>query len=324
MEQLISCDSETKTCLELYATHGIDEQVISMGYFGLLPDELIIAILQHLELPAINNFSVTNKYSRKVASDTRLWEWKCRANGWYSFWLDTTNEPPREKIEWRMTYTWHYIAFNNVYPERLGQLEYPDRVYNGDIHDGVASGYGIARYADGSVYLGTWENDCRNGKGRFVSAKNNVYYGDFMDDCQHGVGILKYREGNIYTGSFVNNKKHGHGQLVTSTGTYTGEFCEGSVHGFGEFVRLTNWSYKGMFVNNACDGLGTISYRDGTHYTGQVKGMCREGRGYLTRHNDVIYGIWAQNVLIQDHQTKKRKRGNSMIIKSDILRYSAL
>lgn len=34
--------------------------------------------------------------------------------------------------------------------------------YTGDFHDGKADGYGVKKYADGSVYEGEWKHDMRH------------------------------------------------------------------------------------------------------------------------------------------------------------------
>ena len=45
-------------------------------------------------------------------------------------------------------------------------------------------------WTDGSLYEGYWQNNMRNGEGRYIQAKGNVYEGSWLNDKHHGYGTL--------------------------------------------------------------------------------------------------------------------------------------
>ena len=64
---------------------------------------------------------------------------------------------------------------------------------NGDTH-----GYGIYRWADGSVYYGERKQNNKDGQGYQRWANGIEYNGEWKNDMQHGEGVLK-ENGQLYS-----------------------------------------------------------------------------------------------------------------------------
>ena len=59
-------------------------------------------------------------------------------------------------------------------------------------------GPGTQRYADGSSFEGTWEDDMTTGHGVLVGADGSRYEGGWIDNLMHGQGILTDANGFGY------------------------------------------------------------------------------------------------------------------------------
>ncbi len=53
-------------------------------------------------------------------------------------------------------------------------------------------------YADGSIYIGEWLNDEKNGKGQYQYANGDIYKGEFKDGEKHGFGEYKLLFKNFF------------------------------------------------------------------------------------------------------------------------------
>ena len=61
-------------------------------------------------------------------------------------------------------------------------------------------------YADGSKYVGEWNDDKWNGQGNLTTANGHKYVGEFKDGEWHGQGTLTTDDGTVYKGLWENNK----------------------------------------------------------------------------------------------------------------------
>jgi hypothetical protein len=59
---------------------------------------------------------------------------------------------------------------------------------------------GTMSFADGKQYKGFYENDKRNGYGKFTWPDGDKYEGFFIDDFRTGNGTYIWPDGDIYTG----------------------------------------------------------------------------------------------------------------------------
>jgi hypothetical protein len=64
-----------------------------------------------------------------------------------------------------------------------------------------AKGQGTLAYNNGSFYEGEWENDQRNGQGKFISNEDGiVYVGSWRDGLKDGLGSLSFPTGDVLSG----------------------------------------------------------------------------------------------------------------------------
>jgi hypothetical protein len=78
----------------------------------------------------------------------------------------------------------------------------------------IKQGKGKLTWPNGSIFIGWFENDLKNGKGRYIYAaadfkdkSNGDYYeGDWFNDQPNGFGVFCKRNGFKYTGNFLNGK----------------------------------------------------------------------------------------------------------------------
>ena len=106
-------------------------------------------------------------------------------------------------------------------------------------------------YPNQDAYEGGFYEGVRSGKGSYKFANGNLYQGQFRDGKFHGVGIFKFKDGNRYEGSFNNGKIEGEGTLylknnITITADWDGtdevpewvsiHFSNGDIYE-GEFIN---------------------------------------------------------------------------------------
>ena len=71
---------------------------------------------------------------------------------------------------------------------------------------------------DGSVYIGEWNNDLKEGKGILTFQDGSKYEGYFVNDLPKGKGRLIHTNGDIYEGEFQDYKPEGYGKLIKNNG----------------------------------------------------------------------------------------------------------
>lgn len=75
-------------------------------------------------------------------------------------------------------------------------------VYEGQLKDDQANGYGCMTYAGGGTYKGFWLDDSRHGEGVLIN-RVGKYTGTFYHGIQHGRGTYQYANGDHYDGKAV-------------------------------------------------------------------------------------------------------------------------
>lgn len=106
-----------------------------------------------------------------------------------------------------------------------------------------------------------------NGKGQILHLKTGIIYqGDFVDGKYHGIGKL------------ITKKK---GDITKIYSIYTGEFNKGTYHGKGciEFFGEDILKLDGNWIHNSFETKGSIIYKSGNKYIGQIKNFKRHGEG---------------------------------------------
>ena len=102
---------------------------------------------------------------------------------------------------------------------------------------------------------------------------------------------MKYADGTVYSGSYANGLRDGLGTLKVPDGvSYKGGWKQGRFHGYGTWIKPEGGGTLGTsvahFAGNWSEGnrqgVGTVTYTDGSTYTGQWHADLRHGRGTLT------------------------------------------
>jgi hypothetical protein len=149
-----------------------------------------------------------------------------------------------------------------------------------DYEEEVKEGYHEYYYPDGVHYKGNYVANERTGYGECVFV-SGIYKGDWFGDKQSGQGVMNWSNGDVYTGEWKcrDNKRDtesqpdGKGKMTYKTGEYyEGEYKDGWRHGQGFYRYKTHKrikciqmvSYEGEWKDNKQDGVGKLTWSDGT------------------------------------------------------------
>ena len=85
-----------------------------------------------------------------------------------------------------------------------GPFELEDKsTYEGEIDNGLRSGYGRQVWKDGAFYEGFWKEDQTCGVGRQIFANGNIYEGEWFRGRPHGHGkYFDNENGSVYEGDW--------------------------------------------------------------------------------------------------------------------------
>lgn len=85
-------------------------------------------------------------------------------------------------------------------------------VFRGQIdQDGIKNGVGMQFGADGSVYMGRWENDIYHKEGIYLYPDGERYEGEIFQGNKEGHGKMFYLNGDIYDGEWAEGDREGRG-----------------------------------------------------------------------------------------------------------------
>ena len=102
-------------------------------------------------------------------------------------------------------------------------------------------------YANGSQYIGGWEDGKAQGQGTLTYPNGDQYIGEFKRGKRHGQGIHAWAVGGKYVGDWKDDRKNGQGTYTSKDGSW----------------------YVGEWRNDLPNGQGTREYSDGTKNTGE-------------------------------------------------------
>jgi hypothetical protein len=137
--------------------------------------------------------------------------------------------------------------------------------YEGSFKRGRPHGYGIYKWANGSVYKGNFVRGKMKGKGKLIiviaSKKKYSYKGEFKKNLPHGYGLLKWVNGSTYEGNFVKGEMAGKGKLTIVLPSGKEEICEGYFEKNKYIGKYKNNNYleEGLppLQNNNIGGYGS-------------------------------------------------------------------
>jgi hypothetical protein len=150
------------------------------------------------------------------------------------------------------------IKATTVMPENkvettTNRILMPDgAVYEGELKDGIANGYGKYFYPKPDGFEGLWMKP---------SEDRLVYEGNFLNGKKHGFGKLSNKDYN-YEGNWEFNEKSGFGKFTEKSGgcteEYVGNFSSNKKHGAGTTSTL---SYEGEKIITQINAKGSF-YKD--------------------------------------------------------------
>lgn len=155
---------------------------------------------------------------------------------------------------------------------------------------------GTYRYADSSIYVGSFNEKLRSGNGKIVYRNKAYYDGEWLNDMKNGFGVFVDSLGNKYEGEFVNDKENGKGKYIDILGNeFFGNWNQGQLSGQVKINFKDGAVYEGNY-NSGINGKGKMVYADGSFYVGNFTRNMRNGIGEYNLSNYFRYeGNWKDN-----------------------------
>ena len=166
-------------------------------------------------------------------------------------------------------------------------------IYVGNFDDNKRNGHGRFYFSSGDTYDGEWKNDNYNGLGTEYNPDGSIKRhgmwnnGVLLQEEQLSsqcFGIIKTSDSYVYFGDVVDGKYHGEGKLTYEDNIFVGKFVEGQ---FCEGVFISHECvYAGQFANFKYNGYGRYYFQDGSMYDGSwVDGEYEVGIFYNSSGN---------------------------------------
>jgi len=270
-----------------------------MGYFGLLPPELIPAVLIELDQQSfINAFLVCHTW-HSLGTD-----------GFHKKWCEKNFPTLKEQYK-PASRNWRWVMSSKIplpaldegasEPEKfsgIGSKKYDYGTYEGEWMNGTRNGVGIFYWGHedpyDAVYIGDWSKCKRTGKGICYWKAADKYEGDWFEDKATGKGVFTWASGSRFEGEWKDGKQHGKGTFQWKHGDrYDGDWVEGKQCGFGIFQWYTGNRYEGGWLNDGKHGKGVFTWSNGDKYDGNWVHNKKEGCGSFTWENKDCYdGEW--------------------------------
>lgn len=93
-----------------------------------------------------------------------------------------------------------------------------DILYFGQTQNGRPHGKGIAFYANGNSYDGTWDSGDKHGSGTYTYPKGERYEGGFSRNQRDGLGTYTWPNGDTYRGYWKADRRNGEGVIRNTKG----------------------------------------------------------------------------------------------------------
>ena len=178
----------------------------------------------------------------------------------------------------------------------LGKIKFPNgNIFEGNWCDGKISGFAILTRPNGDILEGQWTCHSK-GKGEISFAHGGRFDGSWKLSSQKLTMTLKsgnqyeeigsidskirefkirYVNGNTYTGmvGMEHLCRRGKGKMFFKSGDeYYGDWEHNELHGTGKYIwKKSGLVYIGQFRKGNKDGRGTMTYADGTKWSGEWK-----------------------------------------------------
>ena len=144
----------------------------------------------------------------------------------------------------------------NDFPHGQGSMWYAlsDCVYVGSWREGLRHGKGTLTWGNGDCYDGSWENDAMTGWGTFTDSDGSTFVGSWKNGVPEGDGKMTHINGTNYEGRWVNGKCEGEGAFVFDSGeVYSGPWKAGEMADASRVARLRDASMRSGAVSGTLD-----------------------------------------------------------------------
>ena len=109
---------------------------------------------------------------------------------------------------------------------------------------------GTQIFDNGDIYIGTFKDGLKHGKGKLTTRNNRSYEGDWKNDKPHGFGINTFPNGKIYTGNFDKGKPVGDGQWTYADGRiYNGTWINGTFLNKDNTSEVQEYKFITLIIN---------------------------------------------------------------------------
>ena len=167
--------------------------------------------------------------------------------------------------------------------------------YDGYWRNGAFNGDGTLFKEDGSIISGTWDNGSLKQTIVNTDVLAGHYKGYAKDGMPDGLGKMEYNDGTSYQGQWINGVWFGEGLYISDVDSVYGVWDNGKVCG-NVVYRTSDFVFQGTFDNNAPIGIGLLTTKDGTYYSGNWYDGKRDGTGDMVFCNGDRYsGEWIEN-----------------------------
>ena len=166
--------------------------------------------------------------------------------------------------------------YENGYPKGYGlySVESEGRYFEG-IWDKQFQ-IGIITYSDGTIYMGEFKNNKREGIGKYRWPDGTLYLGEWKNDNMNGFCFIKYNDDRRYEGQMKNGLKEGYGEFTWKpTRKYIGNYSNDLKSGFGIYIWNINIFrvYIGFWHQGRMEGVGVVINGSKLQYGKWLKGQ---------------------------------------------------
>ena len=180
-------------------------------------------------------------------------------------------------------------------------------IYEGEFENGFPKGYGKYTISnEGRSYEGIWNKEIKIGIETWKDG--TIFMGNFKNNKKDGVGIYRWNDGTIYYGEWKNNNMDGYCYInYADDKIYEGEMMNGTKNGYGEFTWKPIRKYIGYYVNDLKEGFGIYIWNIKTFqiYVGFWNKGKMEGIGMMINGKKIYYGKWSKGVKIEQFKNKR-------------------
>jgi len=178
-------------------------------------------------------------------------------------------------------------------------------IFKGEYENGYPKGYGLySTGKKGSFYEGIWDKQLLLGIESWKDG--SLYMGEFKNNKKEGLGLYRWSDGTIYYGEWKNDNMEGFCNIkFVDDRVYEGQMKNGLKNGYGEFTWKPIRKYIGYYINDLKDGFGiyvwnikTFKIFAGFWHKGKIEGL-----GMVINGKDAHYGIWSYGEKVESFKS---------------------